>query len=221
MRFGQYENVKELAESAAGFDPRAALQLLDNPTIRKDFQMTFEANTGVLGSSATQELKGKFACDYFVYDMAYVIWTPNYLAGSTFKKSEDNAGQVPTYLGIQLEIQGCPEVTITDGVQPLELTARPANVPMYGASPLFALWFSDTLQGQLFLRRPFSATEIPMTVTLVTHGLLLSCRRYDYLDIEEALQRLYDVHQIKVKKEVYIAEKIRAYPPQLPTNNRR
>lgn len=196
---------QELALQVAFDDPRLAYMLLTRRGMRKDFQMVFDFAQGQKGTLVGSQTFTKRGCDYFVYDLVYTVRRPLFLAGNAFKASEDAAFLQVPYIDVFLEIDGCPEISLTDQVQPLETVARPINVPADGccATQPFALWGTDILKGSAQLARDFSigdGGEIPLQLVIVTKGFLLKCDRFDLVTVDEAcmyLERTLGIKDLK------------------------
>lgn len=205
-----------LARRLSIIDPRAAAMVLKVPTIPKDFLMTFKFAEGVAGAQDEQLLITKSRCDYLVLELEYTIRRPLFLAGETDRYRQEVAFQQIPYLGLVLLIDGCPEYSVTDQVEPLELIARPSTLPSQcGKCRPFTLFDTDTLRGRMRIDRDLSTDlgEFPFTATIVTHGLLMQCNRFDDMTVDLACAYLMKEHNIHVNQALlpeYIRDVARA-----------
>jgi hypothetical protein len=194
-------DIYKTAERIAQDDPRLALFLLSKERVRKDYRMIFDFADGAEGKFVESTLDGKYTCDYFVYDIEYTVRQPNTFKGNILKPTYDAAFLQIPYMSIELKIEGCPNLTLTEGLEPLELAANPANVTKEVTRKEFPLLFNDNLQGRLQLDTDLTA-NIPLRVILVTHGYLLGCRRYNGLDPFVCIQRLKSEYNIHVNPDM-------------------
>ncbi|HNT36465.1 MAG TPA: hypothetical protein PKH07_15870, partial [bacterium] len=124
---------------------------------------------------------------------------------SDFRYTEEVAALTIPYLSLFLQIQGCPQYSLSDDLEPLELVARCTAVQgNYDKFRPFILFDTDTLEGRIRLDRNFEElTESqPMSVFLTAHGLLLQCSNYNQLSVEKACALLESEFNIQVQRHL-------------------
>lgn len=196
-------NIRNLALYFTFVDPRISLMLLTRPSLPKDFQMEFTFSKGTFAEWAESPLITKSRCDFLVLEHEYTWRRPLFLDDIDFRYTEEAAALQIPYMSIDMKIDGCPEISITDKVEPLELFARAATQQgsCCKCRP-YMLFDTDTLRGRMRLDKNFAeATESqPMTIYIVAHGLLLSCFEFDGITVDMACEMLKKDHDIHVNK---------------------
>lgn len=201
--------VKRLAMQMVYIDPRISYFMMKYPTLPKDFLMTFTFQNGAVGEQAQNLLITKSRCDFLVLGLEYTWRRPLFLQDSDFRFTEEVAALTIPYLSLFLQIEGCPQYSLSDDLEPLELVARCTAIQgNYDKFRPFILFDTDTLQGRMRLDRNFAdLTESePMSVYITAHGLLLQCSNYNKLSVEQACTLLEQEFHIQVQRHLLSKE---------------
>jgi hypothetical protein len=202
-------DVKGIANSMLYIDPRISFFLMKYPTLPKDFLLTFTFNTGTLGQQDEQLLISKARCDYLILGLEYTWRRPLFLAESDFRYTEEVAALTIPYLSMFLKIDGCPQYSLSDDLEPLELVARCTAVQgNYDKFRPFVLFDTDQLKGRMRLDRNFDeVTEAtPLQIFLVTHGLLMQCNNFNNMTVDLACHYLKKDFGVEVNKKLLPAD---------------
>jgi len=198
-------DTKTLAMSMLYIDPRISYFMMKYPTLPKDFLMKFVFNNGTLGQQASELLITKSRCDFLVLGLEYTWRRPLFLEQSDFRYSEEVAALTIPYMSIFLQIQGCPEYSLSDDLEPLELVARCTTVQgNYDKFRPFILFDTDTLQGRMRLDKNFEGVDeaTPMEVYISAHGLLLQCSNFNGISVDQACSLLTQEFGVQVQKKL-------------------
>lgn len=198
-------DIHALAQSMMYIDPRISLFLLKYPVLPKDFLMTFTFNNGTVGQQAENLLVTKSRCDFLVLGLEYTWRRPLFLRDSDFRYTEEAAALQIPYISMFLKIDGCPQYSLTDLLEPLELVARCTTVQgNYDKFRPFILFDTDTLNARLRLDRDFESLSEsePMTIYIVAHGLLMQCNNFNDMTVDVACNLLKSEFNVEVNKRL-------------------
>lgn len=172
----------QLAANMVYQDPIMAYHMLASLRRPRSYKAQVTFADGTSGKFKDVEFANKTNCDYIVVDMAYTIRRPLFLAGQTFKSTEDAAFMQCPYMDVFMEVAGCPQRSLTDVDQPLETVGRPVSLPRIGTVDPYPFFLPglETLRYRVTLAKDFNAEigEIPMTLCMVLWGYDLTCKRY-------------------------------------------
>jgi hypothetical protein len=206
-------DMRDLIRRWAYNDPIAAYWLTQ-ARLPKDYkiEVTFTSET------VSKQLYGTFpnqlSCDYFVYDVQYTTrTTSNIFVGNVLGSLSRVCGTMQPGVELDLQIAACNNIQITDGFEPIELAA---NSPWSGSRVIreFALFYNASLNAGFQLIEGFPAEMLPLTVTVLTKGIIMPCREFGLIDVDRACYHLKRDHGIDVPRSdeaiEAIGQKLRA-----------
>lgn len=171
-------DLKDIVRRWAYIDPLLAFYLMKRSPQRKDFQMSVTFVDGVPNKPLEASLQTKLNCDYFVAGLMYTIRRPvRTEQGNIFDSLNNVMNCLLPGVGVDLRVESCPNLAITDGMQPIETAASPP----FGQSMIrqeFPLLWNTSLAAQFALYSEIPADQLPLVVTLVTKGFVLPCQGY-------------------------------------------
>lgn len=207
-------DLKDIVRRWAYIDPLLAFYLMKRSPQRKDFQMSVMFVDGTPNKPLEASLQTKMNCDYFVADLMYTIRRPSRgEQGNIFDSLNNVMSCVLPGIGVDLRIEACPNLVITDGIQPLETVAKPP-VGQSMVHQEFPLLWDTSLTALFSLYETIPESQLPITVYLVTKGFVLPCQGYnadaDEEDVDRACYHLSRDYGVDVPRSRDAIEQISA-----------
>jgi len=212
-------DMHDLVRRWAYLDPITAYWLAQTP-LPRDYQMQATFTTAAAAKSLRTQLPNQLSCDYFIYEIAYTVWLPrsSFQGNILGPGARVSTAQLPGIL-LGLEITGCTDLAITDGLEPIELAATsPFNQTR--VSREFPIYYGAGLGVELALQEGFPDEQLPLTVYLVTRGVIMPCRASGGLDADHACYLLKTVHGVDVPRSTSALEGIGSMLSGMPPMRR-
>ena len=110
------------------------------------------------------------SCDLLICDMAYSVERPKYNVGSLFRSQEEVENEKIPGIGIELQLNYCPEVLVSLEDTPINLVLRPSVVCCKKPCRPFLLPYDTNIIARVTLIRDVSLTELPIDLTIAFTG---------------------------------------------------